>query len=63
MKKYRVHSKHAIDLAGGKVAAPGEFIRLTDDEVKHDFNKRLVEEGVLKEVKSDGKTATKEGDA
>jgi hypothetical protein len=46
-KEYRWIGDHHQDFAGGVMVGPGDFVKLTDDEIKEDHNKRLLDEGAL----------------
>lgn len=45
--KFRCISNHVEDLADGSVVAPGEFVHLSEEDLKDPHNERLVAEGVL----------------
>ena len=45
--KFRSISNHVEDLADGSIVAPGEFVHLSEDEVKDPHNERLIGEGIL----------------
>lgn len=55
MKEFKVPlNEHAQDLADGRVVAPGERIKLSDDEVKDEHHARLFAEGKLISVSEEG---------
>lgn len=45
--KFRSVSTHVEDLADGSTVAPGEFVHLSEDDLKDPHNERLVAEGIL----------------
>lgn len=47
MTEFRFVGGHTADLASGRVVAPGETVKLTEDELKEPHNQRLVDEGLL----------------
>lgn len=52
---------HVIDLADGRTAGPGEFVKLTAEDLKEPHNKALIDEGHLLKVEEAKKTKTGEG--
>lgn len=46
-KQYRFVGSHADMLANGRPVEPGEFVDLTDDEVREDHNEMLIADGNL----------------
>lgn len=46
-KKYRYVGNHAETLDDGRPVAPGDYVHLTDEEMKSPQNSSLAAEGVL----------------
>lgn len=46
-KQYRFVGDHADNLASGRPIEPGEFVDLTDAEVRDPFNEALITDGAL----------------
>jgi hypothetical protein len=55
---HRFVGQHPEDLANGRVLAPGEAVKLTDQDTQDDHNKRLIDEGRLIAL-DDGKSKSK----
>lgn len=49
-QEFRVTSRRPEDLASGRPVAPGESVKLSDDEQKEPRNKFLIGRGLLKPV-------------
>jgi len=45
--KFRCVSSHIEDLADGSTVAPGEYVTLSDEDLKDPHNERLVADGIL----------------
>lgn len=56
MTEYRYIGKTPDTLANGRPVAPGEFVELSDEEIK--TNQGLFEEGRLLEVKKAGRRSS-----
>lgn len=46
-KQYRFVGEHADNLASGRPIEPGEFVDLTDDDVRDPFNEAMIADGLL----------------
>lgn len=52
-RRYRFVGDHADQLANGRPVEPGEFVELTDDDIRESYNEMLVADGNLIGVESD----------
>lgn len=58
MTNYRFVGDHADSLANGRPVAPGEYVKLSKEEINDHHNAQLIEDGKLIEVTpKDAKTA------
>jgi hypothetical protein len=62
-KNYRYVGSHPETLDNGSPVAPGDYVKLTDEELKSPQNASLLEEGVLVEAPDAGKAKKESGDA
>lgn len=52
---------HIVDLADGRTAGPGDFVELTEEQVKDPHNVSLIEEGRLLKLEEKTTQQKKEG--
>lgn len=51
-KEFKLVGDHAEDLAAGQMLAPGETIKLKQEDIDDPHNARLIEEGKLLDVEA-----------